>query len=55
MNYKTVVLKRGKEESLKRFHPWVFSGAIHHVDNDVKEGETVRVMTENGDFFAVGD
>ena len=54
MNYKTVVLKRGKEESLKRFHPWVFSGAIHHVDNDVKEGETVRVMTENGDFIAVG-
>ena len=54
MNYKTVVLKRGKEESLKRFHPWVFSGAIHHVDNDVKEGETVRVMTDNGDFIAVG-
>lgn len=54
MNYKTVVLKRGKEESLKRFHPWVFSGAIYHVDNDVKEGETVRVMTENGDFIAVG-
>ena len=54
MNYKTVVLKRGKEDSLKRFHPWVFSGAIHHVDNDVKEGETVRVMTENGDFIAVG-
>ncbi len=54
MNYKTVVLKRGKEESLKRFHPWVFSGAIHHVDNDVKEGETVKVMTENGDFIAVG-
>jgi 23S rRNA (cytosine1962-C5)-methyltransferase len=54
MNYKTVVLKRGKEESLKRFHPWVFSGAIHYVDNDVKEGETVRVITENGDFIAVG-
>ena len=54
MNYKTVVLKRGKEESLKRFHPWVFSGAIHHVDSDVKEGDVVRVMAENGDFIAIG-
>lgn len=54
MNYKTVVLKRGKEESLKRFHPWVFSGAIHHVDSDVKEGDVVRVMAENCDFIAIG-
>ena len=54
MNYKTVVLKRGKGESLKRFHPWVFSGAIHHVDSDVKEGDVVRVMAENGDFIAIG-
>lgn len=54
MSYKTVYLKRGKEESLKRFHPWVFSGAIHHTDADVKEGEIVRVITESGDFIAVG-
>ena len=54
MKYKTVVLKRGKEESLKRFHPWVFSGAIHHMENGVEEGEIVRVVTENGDFIAVG-
>ncbi|MBR5656138.1 MAG: class I SAM-dependent rRNA methyltransferase [Prevotella sp.] len=54
MNYKTVYLKRGKEESLKRFHPWVFSGAIHHTDADVKEGEIVRVIAENGDFIAIG-
>ena len=54
MSYKTVYLKRGKEESLKRFHPWVFSGAIHHTDADVKEGEIVRVITESDDFIAVG-
>ena len=52
--YKNVYLKRGKEESLKRFHPWVFSGAIHHVESPVEEGEVVRVLTENGEFIAVG-
>ena len=49
-----VYLKRGKEESLLRFHPWIFSGAIHHIDNGIEEGEVVRVVTENGDFIAVG-
>lgn len=49
-----VYLKRGKEESLLRFHPWIFSGAIHHNDNGIEEGEVVRVVTENGDFIAVG-
>ena len=49
-----VYLKRGKEESLLRFHPWIFSGAIHHTDNGIEEGEVVRVVTENGDFIAVG-
>ena len=47
-------LKRGKEESLLRFHPWIFSGAIHHLDNNIEEGEVVRVVTEKGDFIAVG-
>lgn len=49
-----VYLKRGKEESLLRFHPWIFSGAIHHTDNGIEEGEVVRVVTENGDYIAVG-
>lgn len=43
--YKQIFLKRGKEESLKRFHPWIFSGAIHHMDDGIEEGETVRVIT----------
>ena len=52
--YKNVYLKRGKEESLKRFHPWVFSGAISRIDEGVGEGDTVRVLTDKGEFAAVG-
>ena len=49
-----IYLKRGKEESLKRFHPWIFSGAIHHADEGIEEGETVRVMNADHRFVAVG-
>lgn len=52
--YKKIYLKRAKEESLKRFHPWVFSGAIHHADDGIQEGEIVRVLTNEGEFIAVG-
>lgn len=52
--YKNVYLKKGKEESLKRFHPWIFSGAIHHMEGEPEEGEVVRVLTADGDFIAVG-
>ncbi|WP_288318632.1 class I SAM-dependent rRNA methyltransferase [Xylanibacter caecicola] len=52
--YKNIYLKKGKEESLRRFHPWVFSGAIHHTDDGIEEGETVRIIAENGDFIATG-
>ena len=51
---KQVYLKRGKEESLLRFHPWVFSGAIHHLDDGIEEGDVVRVVSEKGVFIAVG-
>jgi len=51
---KQIVLKKGKEESLLRFHPWVFSGAIQHADKDIAEGDIVRVVTNNGDFIAIG-
>ena len=54
MEYKRIYLKRGKEESLKRFHPWVFSGAIHHADSGIAEGETVRVIGADNTFLAVG-
>ena len=52
--YKEIRLKRGKEESLKRFHPWVFSGAILSIDEGIGEGDVVRVLTHSGDFIAVG-
>jgi len=52
--YKNVYLKKGKEESLLRFHPWVFSGAIQRADEGIEEGDTVRVITHAGDFIAVG-
>ena len=54
MIYKKVFLKPGKEESLKRFHPWVFSGAIHHLEGEPEEGEIVDVYTSKKEFIACG-
>lgn len=54
MNYKKVYLKPGKEESLKRFHPWVFSGAIHRIEGEPEEGEVVNVYTSKNEFIAMG-
>ncbi len=52
--YKNIYLKNGKDESLKRFHPWVFSGAIQRLDDGIEDGEVVRVLNVNGSFVAVG-
>ena len=52
--YKNLYLKRGKEESLKRFHPWVFSGAVQTIEGEPQEGEVVRVLAAEGGFIAVG-
>ena len=49
-----IILKRGKEESLKRFHPWVFSGAIARIEGEPEEGEVVEVLTQQGEFIAKG-
>lgn len=54
MSYKKVFLKPGKEESLKRFHPWVFSGAIARVEGEPQEGEVVDVYTSKKEFIACG-
>ena len=51
---KTIVLRKGKSASLKRFHPWVFSGAMAKKDSGIQEGETVRVVNESEEFLAVG-
>jgi 23S rRNA (cytosine1962-C5)-methyltransferase len=51
-----IYLRRGKEESLLRRHPWIFSGAIERVEckDEIKEGEIVEVYTKAGDFIARG-
>lgn len=54
MEYRHVYLKPGKEESLRRFHPWIFSGAIQSVDGKPEEGEVVKVFTAAREFIAVG-
>ena len=54
MSYKRLYLKPGKEESLKRFHPWVFSGAIARVEGEPEEGEIVDVYTSKKEFIACG-
>ena len=51
---KSVTLKRGKEESLLRFHPWIFSGAIADIKGDPDEGDIVDVYTHDGKWIAVG-
>lgn len=54
MTYKAIYLKKGKEEALKRFHPWIFSGAIQSIDDNISEGEIVRVLSCDGVFQAIG-
>lgn len=51
---KAVILKRGKEESLQRFHPWIFSGAIQRIDGKPEEGDIVTVYTNDHKFIARG-
>ena len=52
--YKQVYLKKGKEDSLLRFHPWIFSGAISRIEEGLEEGDIVCVMTHDDRFIAVG-
>ena len=54
MAYNTLYLKKGKDESLKRFHPWVFSGALQQIPSGLEEGSIVRVLDSDGKFIAVG-
>lgn len=52
--YPTIQLRHGKTESLKRFHPWIFSGAIQRMPDNLTEGQLVRVIDHKGDFLAIG-
>ncbi len=64
-----IILKKGKGESVKRFHPWVFSGAVGRIDNvksiggkrvqnngvdELNEGDVVEVQSYEGDFLGMG-
>src|SRR5574344_1136856 len=52
--YKNIYLKSGKDASLRRFHPWVCSGAIAKMEKGIEEGDVVRVVDAAGEFMAVG-
>ena len=49
-----IILKKGREDSLLRFHPWVFSGAIAQIVGEPAEGDIVGVFSQGGDFLAYG-
>ncbi|MBE9467345.1 MAG: class I SAM-dependent rRNA methyltransferase [Bacteroidetes bacterium] len=53
-NYSKVILKSGKEQSINRYHPWIFSGAIKLINGDVKEGDIVEVYSNHNEFLALG-
>lgn len=52
--YTKIILKSGKEQSLLRFHPWVFSGAVKRAEGPLAEGDVVEVISHRGDFLALG-
>ncbi len=52
--YSRVILKSGKEQSLQRFHPWIFSGAIKEIKGRVEEGDVVEVVSNQNQFLAYG-
>lgn len=54
MSYPTVILKSGKDQSVRRYHPWIFSGAIKKIIGNVNEGDLVRVTDNKDEFLAIG-
>lgn len=52
--YTTVILKSGKDQSVKRFHPWIFSGAIKKIKGNVSEGDIVSVYSNKDEFLGLG-
>ncbi|HMQ49262.1 MAG TPA: class I SAM-dependent rRNA methyltransferase [Saprospiraceae bacterium] len=51
---KSIIIHQKKESSLRRFHPWVFSGAIKQQDSSLEDGDTVALYGEKGGFLASG-
>ena len=54
MKDSVLFLKKGREKSLLRRHPWIFSGAVDRVEGQPRRGETIRVNSHDGKFLACG-
>ena len=54
MKYPNIILKSGKDVSMRRLHPWIFSGAIKKIDGNVKEGDLVKVFDNKDEFLGIG-
>ncbi|MDY6802097.1 MAG: class I SAM-dependent rRNA methyltransferase [Bacteroidota bacterium] len=54
MDYPKVILKSGKDQSPRRYHPWIFSGAIKKIIGNVTEGDLVKVTDNKDEFLAIG-
>lgn len=52
--YTKIILLAGKDQSIKRFHPWIFSGAIKKIQGEVEEGDIVEIRSNSGEFLALG-
>jgi 23S rRNA (cytosine1962-C5)-methyltransferase len=53
-SFSKIILKQGKERSLLNFHPWLFSGAIAHIEGEAKEGDIVEVFSHDKRYLATG-
>ncbi len=51
---KKVVLKHKKDAAIRRFHPWIFSGAVYKLEGQPEDGDWVEVFSSQGDWLAVG-
>ncbi|MBQ0025587.1 MAG: class I SAM-dependent rRNA methyltransferase [Bacteroidales bacterium] len=49
-----IILKKGREDSVRRFHPWIFSGAVASVEGEPSEGDVVAVYSSNGEILGCG-
>ena len=49
-----IILKSGKERSLLNFHPWLFSGAVHKTEGEIKEGDVVEIYSDKKEYLATG-
>ncbi len=51
---KKIILQKGREDSLQRYHPWVFSGAIKSLPDDIEDGDLVQILAADGKQLGIG-